>query len=321
MVSTCAPRDERFQWSEPADVYRDQIACGPAAGRNFPIDESGRWSNCDVYVEGDTATWFAVGVVATLFAKTPLGDVLIDTVDLSTVAPTTVIGTTTVARVFRHRGGPCLGYRVEIRAPAAISDGRTWFTAWGTESLASDTSAALSDTISNRAPSAFVGAFQLLWDAAASVWERMRSDGNGNLSTAEAFMPQYEDNTNGVAATVEKPLATSTYAPSLYQNLGTSTTASVKGSAGNVLALRFSNDAGADRWVQLHNKASAPAGGDTALISLLVRDGETLVLGTDFFAGSGLHFSTGIGWCVSTTDATFTDTATAGQHETHIVRV
>lgn len=114
------------------------------------------------------------------------------------------------------------------------------------------------------------------------------------------------------------PTISAGVAPSNYKNAGAATKANIKASAGNVLSLRFTNANAAVRFLQLHNKATAPAGTDTAQRSFLVPAGTTtqpavLELDINYFAFAA-NFTTGIGWAVSTTDTTFTDSATASDH-------
>jgi hypothetical protein len=131
------------------------------------------------------------------------------------------------------------------------------------------------------------------------------------LPYQEAQAPVYEDNTNGVAATVEEPIATNTYAPSLSTDFGTVTKANVKGSAGNVLAVHVHNANAAGRFFLIHNKSSAPVATDVPRVSLWVPPNSARTI---TFRGSGLYCSSGIGWSFGTTAGTFTDSATAAEH-------
>jgi hypothetical protein len=140
------------------------------------------------------------------------------------------------------------------------------------------------------------------------------TNGSGVVPVAEQFAPVAEDNTNGVYAEVIKPLATSTYAPTLATGLGVATKANVKASAGNVLSVRVSNANAAARFLLLHNKATAPVATDVPLYAFYLPPASTIEIGAGFFVGSGGFFSTGIGWAISTTAATFTDSATAADH-------
>lgn len=134
----------------------------------------------------------------------------------------------------------------------------------------------------------------------------------------EQYAPVAEDNANGVIAIVQKPIAANTYAPSLATDFGVATKANVKNAAGNVLGVVGTNANGSARWFQLHNKATAPVATEVPLYSFWVAAGGNIVIGSEFFIGSGGAFSTGIGWAWSTTAGTFTDSATASDHTTTI---
>lgn len=107
--------------------------------------------------------------------------------------------------------------------------------------------------------------------------------------------------------------------PTLYTELTQVTKASIKVTAGVVKSIYISNANAALRYFQLHNKATAPVATDVPLISVPIGAGtatnpSAMELGTDFFSDAGISFSTGIGWAISTTYATFTDSATASEH-------
>lgn len=141
----------------------------------------------------------------------------------------------------------------------------------------------------------------------------------GNLYTRESYAPAAEDNSNGVIAYVRKPLAVATYAPTLYAPLTQVTKNVIKATPGNVFSVYVTNDNAAVRYLQLHNKATAPAAGEAPLYVFKIPAGTannpgTLTLDEAFFARGGAHFTTGIGFAVSTTFATFTDSATASEH-------
>lgn len=125
----------------------------------------------------------------------------------------------------------------------------------------------------------------------------------------------------GLVARIAGTVTTSTSltSPTLYTEITQVTKANIKASAGVVKSIFISNANAALRYFQLHNKATAPAGADVPLISVPIGAGtatnpQEMVLGTDFFNDAGVSFSTGIGWAISTTYATFTDSATASDH-------
>lgn len=145
---------------------------------------------------------------------------------------------------------------------------------------------------------------------------------NGWLQVNLATLISGEDQTANVLGTIMKPVVSSTYAPSTYQQSGSATKANIKAASGNVYYIRITNANTAVRYFQLHNKASAPAGGDTAQLYFIVPGGNAanpgvLELNTNDFAASE-YFTTGIGWAISTTATTFTDSATAADHNTTV---
>lgn len=112
------------------------------------------------------------------------------------------------------------------------------------------------------------------------------------------------------------PLATSGAASSAYHPITQVTTAAVKGSAGNVFKIRATNENVAVRYLQLHNKATAPAGTNVPVLSWKIPAGSATAPGyIEFEWVYGEAFATGIGVAISTTQATFTDSATATEHE------
>lgn len=178
-----------------------------------------------------------------------------------------------------------------------------------------------------------------------TTWDRERSiiDANNTIGTgiqAAGLLAQFDDVsptaitenqfgnlrmslTHDLRTSYPVPEASAVIAPSVFQDFGSVTKDTVKGSAGNVFSIMASNANAALRYFQLHNKASDPAATEVPIISIPVPAGTAaaptvLILGVDFFAPSQRH-STGIGWAWSTTDGEFTDSATASDHQT-IVR-
>lgn len=93
---------------------------------------------------------------------------------------------------------------------------------------------------------------------------------------------------------------------------------SVKASAGYLMSVIVTNENAAVRWLQLHNKATAPANPDAPVMSLPIPAGTAnnpgvLTLDSRFFGEGGRTCSTGIAIGISTTEATFTG-ATASEH-------
>ncbi len=103
--------------------------------------------------------------------------------------------------------------------------------------------------------------------------------------------------------------------PSIFQAVLNDVDIAVKGSAGVFYSVHVTNINAAVRYFQLHNKATAPAGGDTAVISIPIPAGSATVpgvlsLGRDFFGLGGFSFATGISVGISTVAATFTAATT-----------
>ena len=148
-------------------------------------------------------------------------------------------------------------------------------------------------------------------------------DVNRNVKVSLATLLGGEDLTNNVLGITQKAIAASTYSPSLYSEITQVTKAAIKASAGNVLAIYCSNDNAAVRYFQLHNKATAPSATEVPIYSIKVPAGTAnnpgvLTLGSEFFTAAGKYFTTGIGWAISTTYGTFTDSATNTEHIAYV---
>ncbi len=89
----------------------------------------------------------------------------------------------------------------------------------------------------------------------------------------------------------------------------------VKTSAGRLQSVIATNYNAAKRYLQIHNKASAPTSGNTATISVPIPAGTAdtpgyVELGTEFLGANGFYLGTGIAIGVSTVGATFTAATT-----------
>ncbi len=144
-----------------------------------------------------------------------------------------------------------------------------------------------------------------------------QADASGNLKTAEQYVAIAEDNTLGVFAMLPKPAASATYSPSLFKNLGANATLNIKPSTGNILSIYARNVSGSDRWIQLHNTATVPAGAAVPIFSFYVPAGGVTERGTEFFTQAGVNGSNGWAFACSTTEGTYT-AATATDHFTYI---
>lgn len=147
----------------------------------------------------------------------------------------------------------------------------------------------------------------------------LETDATGNLKTTLATLLSGEDTTNVLMAVLSKPIPSSTYSPLVYAPLTQVTKANIKNIPGNVLSTYITNDNAAVRYFQLHNKATAPAAADVPVYSFKVPAGTAnnpgvLILDNTFWTEAGKNFTLGIGWAISTTFGTFTDSATASEH-------
>jgi len=145
---------------------------------------------------------------------------------------------------------------------------------------------------------------------------------NGALDVNETLVAKAEDNTNQVIATATRPLASATYAPSEFKNLGANTTLNIKATAGNMISLYTTNANAAVRYLQLHKTATVPAGGAVPAFSIPIppaASGTPGVAGwsTTDFTDMGIHSTLGWAFAISTTPGTFTNSATAGEHFTN----
>jgi hypothetical protein len=144
------------------------------------------------------------------------------------------------------------------------------------------------------------------------------TDSLGHLWNREGYASTAEDNANQVIAGTIRPLAVSTYSWTRFQNLGANATLNVKATPGNVKAVHCRNINAAAHYVQLHNTATVPAGGAVPLYTFLVPATSAITIGDTFFGEHGAHFTTGIAFAFSTTEATYT-AATATDQMTHIM--
>lgn len=106
---------------------------------------------------------------------------------------------------------------------------------------------------------------------------------------------------------------------SFFDAIGADVDISVKGSAGYLLSVVVTNTNAAVRFLQLHNKASAPTNPDVPVMSIKIPIGAgssvpPLLLDRGFFGEGGRFCSTGIAIGISTTEATFT-AATVTDHD------
>lgn len=126
-----------------------------------------------------------------------------------------------------------------------------------------------------------------------------------------------EDQTNNLLGVLGKPAVGSGYATLGFVNVGAATAYSVKGTPGNLYAVRVTNANAAVRYLQAHNKATAPAGGDVPVTQWAIPAGTaaapgSITLDSAYFRDS-MFFSVGVALAVSTASASYT-AATNGDH-------
>jgi hypothetical protein len=136
-----------------------------------------------------------------------------------------------------------------------------------------------------------------------------QADINGSIRERETYCPQYEDNANGVAAITFKPLAVSTYAPSVDTSAALEASSITKAAAGTFYSLSGRLDStcpSGTYYIQVLNHASLPA--DGAVTRLCSAYKIIHVTGTDSIFNivppMGLYASTGIVICLSTAEFT-----------------
>jgi hypothetical protein len=145
----------------------------------------------------------------------------------------------------------------------------------------------------------------------------LQLDVNGSLKVVEQYAAAAEDNSNGVLAIQLKPLATATYAPSLYTNFGSSVTANIKNGAGTILSASIYNTQGTACFLQFYNSTSTTA---TVFMEVPVAATSGFVaLGQDFFTLNGVYCSTGITFGVSTTSGSYTGSTIASAHNIQVL--
>ena len=140
----------------------------------------------------------------------------------------------------------------------------------------------------------------------------LQSASTGHLLSAEGFAPQAEDNTNGVIATQNKPLAVSTYAWSTDNSAALEASTVTKASAGilrSVAGRVNSTHASGTYYIQCINAASLPADGAVTLLRAPLKIIHTLNTDSNFSidcTDNGIYASTGIVIDISTTEWTKT---------------
>ena len=127
----------------------------------------------------------------------------------------------------------------------------------------------------------------------------------GAIEVIEQEMPVAEDNTNGVYATVEKPLANATYKGTSGTN-NSFTTTNLKATAGTLIYAAVTNTTASVRYFQIHNTATTPAGGATAIRKYQIPVNSQVILTRHDLGVDGAYCSTGIAIANSTAAGTYT---------------
>lgn len=95
--------------------------------------------------------------------------------------------------------------------------------------------------------------------------------------------------------------------------------ASAKATPGRVFSLYGFNANAAVRYLQLFDKASAPASGDVPIGEwALAASGGDRIVGMEAFTVEGITLAKGVAWGISTTRGSYT-AATAADHDVSVV--
>jgi len=130
-------------------------------------------------------------------------------------------------------------------------------------------------------------------------------DSTGSLAVKEQFAPVAEDNTNGVIGVMIKPIVSSAYSYTNYQN-NSFTTVNVKATIGNLFSFTVHNTTASTRYIQFHGTATTPAGGATATWKHVVPANSCVDIGKDIFGEAGMNFPLGFAIANSSTLTTYT---------------
>lgn len=145
-------------------------------------------------------------------------------------------------------------------------------------------------------------------------------DAIARLVVTQGTLQAGEDLAANVLGILQKPVASSLYAPTPGFNAGAATAISVKATPGNLYWVSCSNANAAVRYLQIHDKASAPTAGNTPILSFVIPAGTAAAPSiaeiTSAMLGPSIYCATGIALGISTTAGTYT-AATANEHQTN----
>lgn len=150
-------------------------------------------------------------------------------------------------------------------------------------------------------------------DTATYVYRSSPSSGGGG---GGAVTTVADNNSLAAFNVIPKKSSTSVNSKSRFVNVGRTGAAvafSVKASAGNIFGLTVNTGtttATSVRYIQLHDKASAPSAGEVpvwefSLPTVAANNASSINFGEDFFGSDGMFFSTGIAIAVSATSGTY----------------
>lgn len=130
---------------------------------------------------------------------------------------------------------------------------------------------------------------------------------------------QGENEDHGLIETQIKPVVEPDYSANRFSVFGTDVDLSVTAVPGHIFSVIASNKNASVRYLQIHNKASAPSSGNAPILSFPIPGGTTdnpgiLGLGREIFGQGGQYLSTGLAIGISTAEATFT-AATTTDHD------
>lgn len=150
-------------------------------------------------------------------------------------------------------------------------------------------------------------------------FDTVEHSGKDANDVKQAYLIAGEDLTNDVLKVIMGSAVSASYSPTAFTNAGAATKAFQKATPGMLYGIRCSNANAATRYLQIHNKASAPAAGETAIFNFTLPAGTALspsvtTIGSEFLGANGYFLSLGVSWAISTTAGTFTDAATAAEH-------
>lgn len=148
-----------------------------------------------------------------------------------------------------------------------------------------------------------------------------QSTSNTSLASIDGKLPSTAASQSDVQAVRDRLMPSGTVSPSI----GSSVSGNLKASTGNVYAFSCSNQSTSLVWFQLFDKATAPTNGDTPIRSFPVYGTATgmpgfLLIGQDIVGGSGISFTTGVGWAISSTATTLTLTTASASNFITTVR-